>query len=84
MQTRLKFSNNIEKDKAKKLGIIDLNKKYFIEDMVKEDVIFCATGVTDGDFVKGIKDNGNTFISETLVLHYASKTNKIVKNEIKK
>ena len=52
--------------------------------MVKEDVIFCATGVTDGDFVKGIVDAGDLFESETLVLHKSSKTNKIVKNQIKK
>jgi len=52
--------------------------------MVKDDVIFCATGVTDGDLVKGIKDNGETFISETLVLHMSAMTNKIIRNEIKK
>ena len=69
---------------AKKLGIKDLNKKYNISDMIKGDVIFCATGVTDGDFVKGIIDAGDSFISETLVLHQSSKTNKIIKNQIKK
>ncbi len=53
MQTRLFFQDNNEKIRAKKLGIKDLTKKYYIEDMVKGDVIFCATGVTDGDFVKG-------------------------------
>tara|TARA_Y100000590_G_scaffold246568_1_gene277043 strand:- start:8113 stop:9057 length:945 start_codon:yes stop_codon:yes gene_type:complete len=84
MQTRLVFQNTEEKDRAKKLGIINLNKKYDIEDMVKGDVIFCATGVTDGDFVKGIKDLGDSFYSETLVLHKSSKTNKILKNQIKK
>ena len=84
MQTRLVFQNTEEKDRAKKLGIINLNKKYDIEDMVKGDVIFCATGVTDGDFVKGIKDLGDSFSSETLVLHKSSKTNKILKNQIKK
>ena len=52
--------------------------------MVKGDVIFCATGVTDGDLVKGIRDLGNTFASETLVLHESSETNKIIKNQIKK
>ena len=57
MQTRLVFQN-VQKKKIelKKLGIKNLNKKYNIEDMIKGDVIFCATGVTDGDLVKGIKD----------------------------
>ena len=43
------------KVRAKKLGITDFNKKYNIDDMVKGDVIFCATGVTTGDLAKGVK-----------------------------
>ena len=84
MQTRLSFQNQKQKDRAKKLGIVDLNKKYNIEDMIKGDVIFCATGVTDGDLVKGIRDFGNFFESQTFVLHKSSKTNKIMRNKIKK
>jgi len=84
MQTRLFFQDDDEKDRAKKLGLENLKRKYNIEDMVKGDVIFSATGVTDGDFVKGIKDQGNTFFSETLVLHKSTKINKIVKSQIKK
>ena len=66
------------------MGIKDLHKKYTIEDMVKGDVIFCATGVTDGELFKGIKDFGDSFESETLVLHSNSKTNKIIKRKSKK
>ena len=84
MQARLFFQNEDEKNRARKLGLMDLKKKYNIQDMVKGDVIFCATGVTDGDFVKGIKDFDEFFSSETLVLHESSKTNKIVKNHNKK
>jgi len=84
MQTRLHFLENEEKNKARSMGITNLNKKYTIQDMVKGDVIFCATGVTDGDFLKGIKDHGNYYDSETLVLHEDSKTNKIFKNQSKK
>jgi fructose-1,6-bisphosphatase II / sedoheptulose-1,7-bisphosphatase len=84
MQTRLKFQNNVEKERAKKFGIDDLHKKYGLIEMVKGDVIFSATGVTDGDLVKGIKIQEDTFTSETLVLHKSSKTNKIIKNKIKK
>ena len=84
MQTRLVFQNRDEKNRAKTLGIKNLDKKYNIDDMVKGDVIFCATGVTDGDLLKGIEDLGDTFRSETLVLHKSSGTNKIIKNEIKK
>ena len=84
MQTRLYFLDDNEKNRAKKLGIINLKKKYTINEMVKEDVIFCATGVTDGDFLKGIKDDKNYYSAETLVLHASSKTNLILKNRIKK
>ena len=84
MQTRLFFQDKNDEERANKLGIKDLNKKYNINDMVNGDVIFCATGVTDGDFVKGIKDLGESFSSETLLLHNYSKTNKIIRNKIKK
>ena len=84
MQGRLHFLKENERDRAKKLGILDLDKKYNIDDMVKGDVIFCATGVTDGDFVKGIKNEASNFSSETLVLHSSSKTNTILRNQYKK
>ena len=84
MQTRLAFQNNKEEARAKNLGIKNLNQKYSIDDMVKGDVIFCATGVTDGDFIKGIEDLGSFFKAETLVLHKSSNLNQIIKNNIKK
>ena len=72
--------NEEEKIRAKKLGISDFKKKYNIEDMVKGDVIFCATGVTDGDLTKGVKDLGNEFEVTTFALHKSKKINKIIKN----
>ena len=84
MQTRLVFQDKNEKERTIKLGIKDLNKKYNIEDMVKDDVIFSATGVTDGDLVKGIKNHSDHFQSETFILHKSSNTNEIVTSRIKK
>ncbi len=84
MQGRLIFEDQKQILRAKKLGIVDLKKKYNIENMVKGDVIFCATGVTDGDLVAGIKDRGDSFSSETLTLHKSSNTNRIVKKLSKK
>tara|TARA_B100001564_G_scaffold356893_1_gene372002 strand:+ start:1576 stop:2517 length:942 start_codon:yes stop_codon:yes gene_type:complete len=69
-----------EKIRAKKLGITDFNKKYNIEDMVKGDVIFCATGVTSGDLAKGVIDLGNEFEVNTFVLHKSKKIIKSVTN----
>ena len=84
MQTRLFFKNDEEKIRVKKMGIKDPHKKYNITDMVKGDVIFCATGITDGDMLKGIFERGDSFESETFVLHKSSKINKIVKRTTKK
>jgi len=84
MQTRLKFYENEEKERVKKMGIKDLKLKYNIDDMVKGDVIFCATGVTNGDLVKGIKEYDDYFESETFVLHKSTKANNILKNKMKK
>ena len=69
--------NDEEKIRAKKLGINDFNKKYNLEDMVKGDVIFCATGVTSGDLAKGVIDLGNEYEVNTFVLH---KSKKIIKS----
>jgi fructose-1,6-bisphosphatase II / sedoheptulose-1,7-bisphosphatase len=84
MQTRLFFQDDKERKRAKEIGIKNLEFKYNINDMVNGDVIFCASGVTNGDLVRGIVDKGDFFEAETLVLHKSSKTNKIIKNVVKK
>ena len=72
-QGRLVISNNDEKLRATKLGISDFSKKYYLNDMVKGDVIFCAAGVTDGELLKGIEISKNFFTSEILSLHSKEK-----------
>ena len=62
-----------------KMGINDLTKKYELNEIVKGDSIFCATGITSGDLVKGIQIKGNEFISETLVTHKSSSIKKVIK-----
>ena len=68
IQGRLILDKN-EALKAKRLGINDYKKKYNMEDMVKGDLIFCATGVTDSDLAKGIVLSNTTFKVNTFVLH---------------
>ena len=72
--------NNEEKIRAKKLGITDFDKKYNIDDMVKGDVIFCASGVTSGDLAMGVKDLGNEYEVNSFVLHKSGSVIKTVKN----
>jgi len=66
--------------RAKKLGISDFEKKYNIDEIVKGDVIFCASGVTNGDLAKGIKIFDNKFEVTTLALHKSQKINKTITN----
>ena len=84
MQTRLVLNDNDEIGRAQKLGIKDLKKKYNIEDMIKGDVMFCATGITDGEMLKGIKENGDYFYASTFALHKSQKISKKVTNKVKK
>ena len=83
IQGRLILDKN-ERERAHKLGVIDPEKKYNIDDMVKGDIIFCATGVTDGDLAKGVKDLGDKFEASTFALHKSEKIIKQVTNIYKK
>ena len=84
MQTKLIFQDDNEKVRAKKMGIKDLDQKYNINDMIKGDVIFCATGITDGKLVKGIENLGTKFRSETYVTHKSSRLFTTLSEDIKK
>ena len=80
-QGRFIFENDRDKDRAKKMGIKDLNKKYELEEIIKGDSIFCATGITNGDLVNGIKVKDKKYITETLVTHKSSDLSEIVVRE---
>ena len=78
-QGRFLFKTNEEKSRAKKMGINDLTKKYELNEIVSGDSIFCATGITSGDLISGIKIVEDEFISETLITHKSSRTQKKLK-----
>ena len=80
-QGRFLFDNDKDIIRAKKMGIKDLNKKYDLVEIIKGDSIFCATGITSGDLVKGINFQDDKYISETLVTHKSSKMCKIFTRE---
>ena len=78
-QGRFLFETDEDKLRARKMGIIDLTKKYDLNEIVSGDSIFCATGITSGDLVSGIDIQGNDYYSETLVTHKSSGLKKVVK-----
>jgi fructose-1,6-bisphosphatase II / sedoheptulose-1,7-bisphosphatase len=78
-QGRFLFKTEEDKTRAKKMGINDLTKKYELNEIVTGDCIFCATGITSGDLVAGIKIQDNYFVSETLVTHKSSGFKKVIK-----
>ncbi len=80
-QGRFIFENDKDILRAKKMGIKDLEKKYDLHEIIKGDSIFCATGITDGDLVKGICVKDNKYITETLVTHKNSNMCKIIIRE---
>ena len=81
-QGRFLFVTERDKIRGGKMGITNLDKKYEIEEIIKGDSIFCATGVTSCDLVAGIKIKNNQFISETFITHKSSDTKKIIKNVV--
>ncbi len=80
-QGRFLFKTKDDIIRAKKMGIDDLNKKYNINDIVKGESIFCATGITSGDLVNGVKKTDNKYITETLVTHKNSLID-VIKKEV--
>ena len=81
-QARLKIQDDDEIKRATNLGIKDFEKKYYLNDLVKGDVIFCSSGVTDGDLVSGVKLRNKEYETETFALHYSQKFYKKVKKKI--
>ena len=81
-QCRFLFDTENDKLRANKMGIKNLTKKYELNEIVKGDSIFCATGITSGDLVSGIKFENNEYVSETFITHKSSGIKKIIKKVV--
>ncbi len=79
-QGRFIFATDQDKTRAKKMGILDLDKKYELNEIVKGESIFCATGITNTEIVAAIKKENSKFITETLVTH-KKRAIEIIKSE---
>ena len=74
MQGRLLFRNDDERARAHKWGITDLNRKYHLMDLASGDVIFAATGVTEGSLLEGVRVTEAGVSTETLTMRSKTKT----------
>ncbi|HEX3458722.1 MAG TPA: class II fructose-bisphosphatase [Candidatus Baltobacteraceae bacterium] len=67
---RLQPRNDDEAERARAMGFGDLNRVLDLDDLVKsDDVIFCATGITDGDLVRGVRFFGNQARTHSILVH---------------
>ncbi|MBW7835543.1 MAG: class II fructose-bisphosphatase [Sphingomonadales bacterium] len=83
IQGRLLFRNDDEKGRARRLGITDLSRKYTTEEMAKGDVIFAATGVTNGSLLEGVHylPGGKKYTTSSVVMRSRTRTVRWVKGE---
>ena len=80
-QGRLVFRNNDERARAAKWGVEDLDRIYHLEDLARGDVIFAATGVTDGTLLKGVKRQKGRITTESVAMRASTGTVRWVKGE---
>ncbi|MDZ4740243.1 MAG: class II fructose-bisphosphatase [Alphaproteobacteria bacterium] len=79
IQGRLVFRNDDERSRAARIGIRDFNRKYNTIDLASGDVMFAATGVTNGSMLQGIHRVGNFMTSETIVMRSRTGTVRWIK-----
>ncbi len=79
MQARLLFRNDDEKGRAGKMGVTDLDRKYLLEDLAGGDVIFAATGVTEGSMLEGVRRLNGGLTTHSIVMRSSTGTVRWVK-----
>ena len=81
MQCRLILDTDEKRERSARMGIKDPKKKYEIEDMVRGDCLFAATGVTDGNLLRGVKFRGDVIHTETVVMRSVTGTVRWIRAE---
>jgi fructose-1,6-bisphosphatase II / sedoheptulose-1,7-bisphosphatase len=79
IQTRLIFRKDDERRRAEKLGITDFDRKYTLMDLASGDVVFSATGVTDGSMLSGVKVDREFYTTDSIVMRSATGTVRWIK-----
>ena len=78
MQGHLIFRNDDEKGRARRLGITDFNRKYGLHDLARGNVMFAATGVTDGAMLRGVRRSTNMATTHSMVMRSKSGTVRVI------
>ena len=78
MQGRLLFRNDDERGRARRLGVTDLNRKYKLHDLAKGDVMFAATGVTDGTMLRGVRRDRQRGYTHSMVMRSKTGTVRLI------
>ncbi len=78
MQGRLIFRNEQERDRARKWGITDFDRKYELHDLAGGDVMFAATGVTDGSMLRGVRRQSTTASTQSVVMRSKTGTVRLI------
>jgi fructose-1,6-bisphosphatase II / sedoheptulose-1,7-bisphosphatase len=78
-QTRLVFRNDRERARAERFGITNLNRRYDMTELASGDVVFSATGVTNGSMLEGVHVHGSYVTTHSIVMRSATKTVRWVK-----
>ncbi|MBO6759105.1 MAG: class II fructose-bisphosphatase [Roseibium sp.] len=79
MQSRLVITRDEQVDRAHRMGIEDVKRKYELEEMAGPDVLFAATGVTDGNFLQGVRFGREQIITHTVVMRSSTGTVRYIK-----
>ncbi len=79
MMGRLLFRNDDERGRARKLGIEDLDRKYALEEMASGDVMFAATGVTDGAMLRGVRRYAGGAETESMIMRSKTGTVRVIR-----
>ncbi len=81
MQGRLILDTEEKRERARKMGIDDAERIYSMEEMARGDVLFAATGVTDGNLLSGVRFGKKTIMTETVVMRSSTQTVRWIKAE---
>lgn len=81
LQGRLRYRNDAERERARAMGIEDMEKVFRIDELARGDVMFASTGVTNGDFLKGVRFTGDGARTHSVVMRSRTGTVRHISTE---